>query len=344
MSKEELIKQINVVIHKTTLDNVKGAPFKIRQYADTIKLLLNYPEDKIVDLSHLTEWFKSNGKKNPTNIISKIESYVKTGYFPMAEDALKDPVVNAVVNLTKIANIGPAKAKELYNKFGIITIQDLRAKYSIQPDIIHDKQKLGLFYHEDLLQRIPRDEMEAYNTALASICSSISKDMLFSINGSFRRGLSSSGDIDVLISGPVGKNKEYRKKFIEELTSKGIIKEILASGNKKFMGIAKLNGYTYHRHIDIIDTEIEQYPFAQLYFTGSGGFNSHMRLVALKKGFSINEYCISYKTTKKPVDVQDIRKKIGKSCFETEQDIFTFIDLEFVKPEERNNATLSKMI
>ena len=26
------------------------------------------------------------------------------------------------------------------------------------------------------------------------------------------------------------------------------------------------------------------YPFAQLYFTGSGGFNSHMRQLALKKG------------------------------------------------------------
>ena len=50
--------------------------------------------------------------------------------------------------------------------------------------------------------------------------------------------------------------------------------------------------------MDIIDTEIEQYPFAQLHFTGSGGFNSHMRLIALKKGYSMNEYCISDKKLK----------------------------------------------
>ena len=115
-------------------------------------------------------------------------------------------------------------------------------------------------------------------------------------------------------------------------------------GKKKFMGITKLDGYTRYRHIDIIDTEIDQYPFAQLYFTGSGGFNSHMRMLALKKGYSMNEYCISDKKTKKPVTKEEIISKLGKEKFETEEDIFKFIDLDYVVPENRNTTTLSKIL
>ena len=110
------------------------------------------------------------------------------------------------------------------------------------------------------------------------------------------------------------------------------------------MGITKLDGYTRYRHIDIIDTEIDQYPFAQLYFTGSGGFNSHMRMLALKKGYSMNEYCISDKKTKKPITKEEIISKLGKEKFETEEDIFKFIDLDYVVPENRNTTTLSKIL
>ena len=51
------------------------------------------------------------------------------------------------------------------------------------------------------------------------------------------------------------------------------------------MGIVKLEnkGFNIARHMDIIDTEPEHYPFAVLYFTGSGGFNSMMRGVAYNK-------------------------------------------------------------
>jgi len=128
------------------------------------------------------------------------------------------------------------------------------------------------------------------------------------------------------------------------LTKKGIIKDVLASGTKKFMGITILKPYTIHRHLDIIDTDIDQYPFAQLYFTGSGGFNSHMRLVALRKGYSLNEYRICDKNTKKTVSEAEIQYKLGKTIFDTEEDIFKFIGIDYVEPELRTTMTLSKII
>ena len=344
MTKEDLIKQLNVLIHKINSEGSKTATFRIKQYTDMIRLVETFPSEDIDELDKLSDWFIRNGKKNPKKMIEKIKTYQDTGYFPEVKEALKSPLIQAVINLTKVANIGPAKAKELFNKYKIVTIDDLKKKFSEDKSIIHGKQQLGLKYHDDLLKRIPREEMIAYNTILQEICRKISPEMKFSINGSFRRENSSSGDIDVLISGPKGKNQELRNKFIEELKKSGIIKDILASGKKKFMGISRLDGYSIYRHIDIIDTDIEMYPFAQLYFTGSGGFNSHMRLLALKKGYSLNEYCISDKKTKKAVDEALIQEKIGKSTIETEKDIFRFLELDYVVPSKRNTLTLSKIL
>jgi DNA polymerase beta len=344
MSKNELIHQFQLLIHKTTVDGEKSAPFKIRQYADAMKLLGTFPSDDISDLEEITEWFKHNGKKNPKKIIEKIDAYIKEGYIPQAKEAMENPLVKAVVNLTKVANIGPAKAKELQTKYGITTVDELKEKFKLDNSIIHGKQQIGLRYFDDLNSRIPRIEMDEYNRILGEICFSIAEDMRFSINGSYRRNHTSSGDIDVLISGPSGKNKDYREQFINKLKTDGIVTDILASGKKKFMGISKLEGFTKYRHIDIIDTELETYPFAQLYFTGSGGFNSHMRLLALKKGYSMNEYCLSNKNTKLPVGPEEILNKIGKSAFENEEDIFSFLDIEYVLPENRNTTTLSKIL
>ena len=88
--------------------------------------------------------------------------------------------------------------------------------------------------------------------------------------GSFRRGKKESGDIDVLIA---SSSKSSRTRFIERLVSAGILVEELAKGRKKYMGIGVLPDGSMYRRIDIIETTLEEFPFAQLYFTGSKDFS-----------------------------------------------------------------------
>ena len=197
-------------------------------------------------------------------------------------------------------------------------------------------------------KKIPRSEIDVYNTILYDTIQSLRVELNnptihMSINGSYRRGKSKSGDIDVLITGE-GDTSQIRKKFIQKLSKKHILIETLANGKKKFMGISKLPHYSTHRHIDIIDTSLCEYAFAQLYFTGSAGFNAKMRNIALQKGFSLNEYRLSYKTTKKPVEDEEFMKKLGQFYCKTEKDIFRFLDIEFVEPTERKDIILSKYI
>ena len=227
-------------------------------------------------------------------------------------------------------------------------MSELKETLKKTPDIINNKQKIGLKYHYELQKRIPRTEINKYKDKIGELCSKVSRNIVMSINGSYRRGMSTSGDIDILITSKKNGDDtgKLRGKLIKELKKSGIIIETLAGGKKKFMGIARLKteGYTIARHVDIIDTSKEQYPYAQLYFTGSGGFNSMMRTHALTLGYSLNEYTLSHKNTKKPIETTLIQSKLGKETIEEERDIFDFLEMIYVAPGDRNNITLSKVL
>ena len=352
---EEFIKKIQNLIHKhrVNLDNDPTAYFKTKVYTDLIVLLSSYPYKTISSLEHIEEFIKTNGFKNPVKIINKLKEFIKTGTIKEADNVLNIPIINAVINLTKVYSIGPAKAKALYMNHTIQTIDELRTgvlenlKDTNGKAILNSKQLLGLTYYDDLQMRIPRTEMDSYNKLLKQIALSISPNIIFTVAGSYRRGLESSGDIDIIISSSDRSEDTslLRKKFIAVLISKNIIIETLAGGKKKFMGICKLSSYGYSiaRHIDIIDTPYNVYPFALFYFTGSGGFNTHVRAKALTLGYSLNERQFIVKKTKKPLDSLIIMSKIGKPIIETEQDIFDVLGIKYLAPKDRSILTLSKI-
>ena len=72
-------------------------------------------------------------------------------------------------------------------------------------------------------------------------------------------------------------------------------------------------------------TKPDEYPFAILYFTGSGDFNQRMRNELVERGYSMNEYSVKYIDSKKKVDHN----------FVTEKDIFEYFDYEYIEPENR---------
>ena len=90
-----------------------------------------------------------------------------------------------------------------------------------------------------------------------------------------------------------------------------------------------------HRHLDIIETTKEDYPFALLYFTGSQLTNIQMRQKAVLLGYSLNEYNITYKGTKDIIKPKDIKKILKKTIISSEKDIFKLLDMPYKKPTER---------
>ena len=70
------------------------------------------------------------------------------------------------INPMELDRTDPKKAKELVDKHGVKTIEELKGR---QDELLNDKQKLGLKYYEDILKRIPRAEIEEYDEKLNQV-------------------------------------------------------------------------------------------------------------------------------------------------------------------------------
>jgi DNA polymerase/3'-5' exonuclease PolX len=78
------------------------------------------------------------------------------------------------------------------------------------------------------------------------------------------------------------------------------------------------------RRIDIRFVSFENYYSSLLYFTGSADLNRKMRNVAKKKGYKLSEYGLT-----------NINNNSEKIVINSEKDIFDFLNLEYLKPNER---------
>jgi NAD-dependent DNA ligase len=294
-----------------------GEPFRARAYQKAQETIMTYNGD----ISSTTQLKGLPGIGS--TIMDKLNEYVETGTLRILEREKNNPI-NI---LGDIYGIGPKKAQELIDA-GIKTIDELKSK---QDELLNEKQKVGLKYYEDILKKIPREEIEEYNSIFSStfdIVKNHDSQSHFEIVGSYRRGAKSSGDIDVIITST---NTKVFIHFINELISQNIIVEVLSRGPTKCLVIAKLPNSEIYRRIDFLYTPPNEYAFAILYFTGSKLFNTVMRQYALNKGYTFNEHGIYKMENKKK------GQKI-EQLFRSEKDIFDFLGLQFKTPIERTDG------
>ena len=295
----------------------QGEPFKSRAYQKAQETIMAYPND-------ITNPAQLKGLPGiGDTIMEKLNEYVQTGTLKVLEREKTNPV-NI---LADVYGIGPKKAKELVEK-GITTIDQLRARQNE----LNDVQRVGLQYYEDILERIPRSEIEEYDGIFQSIFNKISNqdpNARFEIVGSYRRGAKTSGDIDIIITGNSG---TIYKNFVDELIKQNIITNILSRGLSKTLVIAKLpSNNSVARRIDFLYSPPDEFPFAILYFTGSKAFNTVMRHKALEMGYTLNEHGLSIMDNK--VKGQKIEQP-----FYNEKAIFDFLKMAYKTPVERQDG------
>ena len=238
-----------------------------------------------------------------------------------------DKEIGIVKELTKIFGIGPVRAQELYEKNGIESIDDLKR----QPELLNEKQKIGLVYYADFERRIPRVEMEKHETYIKNIVNKIHPNLLVQVMGSFRRGAKDSGDIDILITHKADPEHyaSYFDELINTLKTEKYVVDVFAKGNKKFNGVCKLKRHKFNRRIDIMYTRRKEWAFALLYFTGDQAFNISMRKLALDNGMSLNEYGLKYTDDEHKGEHVDAN-------FLSEEDVFAYLGVKYVSPQDRN--------
>ena len=300
----------------------KGEVFRARAYQKAQEFIISYPNN-IAGLSDLI------GKPNiGPAVLERLEEFIVTGSLQIIEREKNNPI-NV---LSDVYGIGPKKAQELVEQ-GITTIEQLRAN---QHQLLNETQKVGLKYYEDILKRIPRQEIECYNTLFKNI---ILENANYEIVGSYRRKAENSGDIDVIITSDSGQNFIT---FIDTLIKQKIIIEVLSRGSSKCLVIARITPSSIARRVDFLYTSKEEYPFSILYFTGSKIFNTIMRNQALTMGLTMNEHGL-YKMENKIKERKEKTEKV-KHHFESEQDIFKYLNMEYREPWERTDSRAFKEI
>ena len=254
-------------------------------------------------------------------ILEKMGVFIATGSLKILDEE-KDALhkKRAMDVFSEIYGVGEKKASDIVDK-GITTLAQLEAQ---QTQVLNDKQRIGLKYYRDILERIPRSEIEDYEKSFLTSSASL-KNLRLQIVGSYRRQMPDSGDIDVILTSEEPKDFVA---FVDTMLKENIIVEVLSRGPSKCLVITKLPWAQHARRVDFLYTSPKEYPFAVLYFTGSKGFNTVMRERALTMGLTMNEHGFSRMEGKKKGEpVTDV--------FTTEKDIFDYLNMEYKEPQER---------
>jgi DNA polymerase/3'-5' exonuclease PolX len=311
-----LIAELDVL--RRTSSTESAGVFKARSYEAAIKYLRELPAP-ITGIADLPPHKKGDGLTG--KIREKVAEYITTGHIAEVDEARAKRNPDTIEAFMNVYGIGPKKALDLIQA-GHRSIADLRAAASADPKLLNKNQRIGLQYYEDLLDRIPRTEMDAHAAQLMAVKPVALEGVIV---GSYRRGRPDSGDIDMLVrttDATVDAGKALAD-YVKQLRDAGYVKEVLAIGSHKCLAISQLPG-SKARRLDLLVTPPEEFPFAVLYFTGSDGFNVRMRQLALERGFTLNEHALTHVKTGKTV-----------GGIKAEADIFAALKMEWREPVDR---------
>lgn len=333
----ESVKEQNWQFKKKQYISALNAFIKNKEPVKSIEDAIRILRQNGMKLDKEEEYFAKN-KEYKSAIVKKIHKMIVTGNLPEESEEF-----TAITNLSKIPEFGEATARKLYKEYGVISVAELKILYEKNSSVITGKQSIGLRHFEDLSERIPRTEMNAWNQLLYQIFIEVVNELNpenpgYEMVGSYRRESENSGDVDILITSET-LGPEMIKLMKQKLLDKEILEQrnIFSAGDTKIMMAIKL--LDKYRHLDIFYHPREIYPFAILHSTGSAEFNAELRSFFITKGYSLSEKGIKKGGPKGPsISKAEILTKIKKDKIETEEDIFKFIKLPFIQPSSRKGG------
>lgn len=263
-----------------------------------------------------------------------IVEIARTGTLERA-DSLGDDY-QLVQKFIGIYGVGPARANE-FVKQGLRSFADILERANPSKN-----QRIGIDLYDDLNTRIPRSEVYQHKKLVDHEAAKFDKMLQIYVMGSYRRGSSDCGDIDIMLTRratPTSELVELWQKLLKVLFGQigYLTHSLIVSSTKdglKWQGICKLPGPDkLYRRIDFLLVPWQQRGPALLYFTGNDLFNRSMRLLARKKGYTLNEKALM-KGAMRTAESGKITQGQNTGA-ETEEQIFKILGVPFRRPEER---------
>ncbi|KAK1268341.1 hypothetical protein QJS04_geneDACA006827 [Acorus gramineus] len=268
-----------------------------------------------------------------------INEIITTGKLSKLEHFETDEKVRTVSLFGEVWGIGPATALKLYEKEHR-TLDDLKNEESLS-----HSQKLGLKYFDDIKKRIPRHEVKDMEALLQKVGQDISPGVIVVCGGSFRRGKSSCGDMDIIITHPDGKShKGFLPRYVKYLKDMKFLREDLVfsihstegtdSGVDTYFGLCTYPGQEQRHRIDLKVYPRDIYAFGLVAWTGNDVLNRRLRLLAESKGYRLDDTGL-FLATQTSSGKRGAKSSISLTC-KTEREVFDELGFPWLEPHERN--------
>lgn len=292
-------------------------PFKPRAYEKAARAVGGFAAD--LDGSDLKGVLSIPGVGK--SIGEKIHAYLSTGSIPELE-ALRARIPPGVREMMSVPGLGPKKAMTLYEELGIASVDDLAA--AVEDDRIAGLKGFGPKTQENIARGIQQLSAAGGRVQLG-VALDVAETLVGELTqmkhvhrcayaGSLRRMSETIGDVDILVAGtdpaPV----------MEWFTSPPRAARVLARGDTKSSIITERG-----LQVDLRVIPAEAWGAAMIYFTGSKAHNVHIREMAVRKGFKLNEYGL-------------YRADDGKLlAAQTEEDVYAHLGLPYIPPTLRED-------
>jgi DNA polymerase (family 10) len=287
--------------------------FRVRAYRRAARVIEGLPQSVRSLLSAGRDLSELPGIGK--DLAGKIGDIVQTGHFTLL-DSLKKELPGELGDMAALPGLGPKRAKLLYDKLKVRTLDDLRRV--LKTGRLRELKGFGPIIGRKLSEALqkPRAEKrfklsvaEAEAEALVGFLRNGGRIV---VAGSYRRRRDTVGDLDVLVTtenGPAVGDKLVRYENVAEVLAHGPTRTtvILRSGIQ----------------VDVRAVPEESYGAALIYFTGSKAHNIALRGLAIARDWKLNEYGL----------FAGKRRVAGA----TEEGVYKKLGLAFVPPELRED-------
>ncbi len=254
------------------------------------------------------------------SIAKKIIEYLETGSVRYYLEIKRRLPVD-LSELTRVEGMGPKRAKILYEKLGVRTLEDLErvakeGKIASLPGFGEKSQENILEAIEFLKRskgRFLLNEVWPLAELLLKRLRSLKEVERVEIAGSLRRRKETIGDLDILVI------SSCPKKVADFFVNMPEVVKIWGKGETRSSVRLDLG-----IDVDLRLIPPDSFGAALQYFTGSKAHNIALRKIAQEQGLKLNEYGL-------------FDKKGKKIAGKTEQEIYNALGFPYIEPELREN-------
>jgi DNA polymerase (family 10) len=322
MINQELAKIFYEIADLLEADRVAFKPQAWRKAAMSLEAV----EENVADV------YKTGGIKGlenipgvGTSIAEKIEEFIKTGRIAYYEE-LKRGLPMDLEEIIAVEGVGPKRAKVLYQKLAIKTLNDLEA--AAKSHKIAGLAGFGETSETNILQGIDFVRRSQGRFLLGTIlprAREIQKMVgqfagvkRIEIAGSLRRRKETIGDVDLLAILAARSGPAVAKRVMDDFVAQPGVEKVWGKGATK-ASVRLDDGFD----VDLRILPQRSYGAAMQYFTGSKEHNVALRRIAIEKGLKLSEYGLFR------------GPKMLPSA--TEEEIYEQLGLEWIPPEIREN-------